>query len=135
MRSVSRDTMQLLVNYSWPGNVRELQNVIERGVVLSRGVVLRLGPDLLPIEDSHCDEEPAPSNEVDSPDSLTEVQRQHILRVLDRTGWRISGPSGAGDILNLHPNTLRSMIARLGIVRTARGAPKAQFEPVSMTGG
>jgi len=49
--------------------------------------------------------------------SLEEVQRQHILRVLERTGWVISGPRGAGAILDLHPNTLRSFVNRLGIRR------------------
>ncbi len=43
------------------------------------------------------------------------IQRQHILRVLERTGGVISGPNGAGAILNVHPNTLRSLMNRLGI--------------------
>jgi transcriptional regulator with GAF, ATPase, and Fis domain len=59
-------------------------------------------------------------------DSLEDVQRQHILHVLERTGGVISGPSGAGAILNVHPNTLRSLMNRLGIryqamPRTQRG--------------
>jgi transcriptional regulator with GAF, ATPase, and Fis domain len=135
IQSVSRDTMKLLVNYSWPGNIRELQNVIERGVVLSRGAVLRLGPDLLPIEDPHCDLEPEVADVADSPESLAEVQRQHILRVLDRTGWLISGPKGAGAILNIHPNTLRSMMDRLGIERAARSGAEEQLAPASMLEG
>ena len=53
--------------------------------------------------------------EPESPDSLEDIQRQHILRVLERTGWVISGPNGAGAILNVHPNTLRSLMNRLGI--------------------
>ena len=52
MQSVSHETMSLLVDYSWPGNIRELQNVIERGIVLSKGPVLKLGADLLPIEEA-----------------------------------------------------------------------------------
>lgn len=135
IQSVSRDTMKLLVNYSWPGNIRELQNVIERGVVLSRGAVLRLGPDLLPIEDSQYELEPETADAADSPDSLTEVQRQHILRVLERTGWLISGPKGAGAILNIHPNTLRSMMDRLGIERPARSGAEEQLESVPMLEG
>jgi formate hydrogenlyase transcriptional activator len=122
IESVSQETMRLLVDYSWPGNIRELQNVIERGVVLSKGSILRLGTDLLPQE--ACD----PSVEFESTaatnnsDSLEEVQRQHILRVLARTGWVISGPRGAGAILDLHPNTLRSLMDRLGIRRVLQVA-------------
>jgi formate hydrogenlyase transcriptional activator len=119
IQSVSRETMSLLVEYSWPGNIRELQNVIERGVVLSRGSVLKLGADLLPIEESHGDIEPEAPPELTT-DSLESVQRQHILRVLERTGGLISGPNGAGAVLDLHPNTLRSLMERLGIRRAAR---------------
>ena len=117
IQSVSQATMRLLVEYSWPGNIRELQNVIERGVVLSRGSILRLGADLLPIEASDMSIGSEAIDETIASNSLEEVQRQHILRVLERTGWVISGPSGAGAILDLHPNTLRSLMNRLGIRR------------------
>jgi formate hydrogenlyase transcriptional activator len=117
IQSVSQATMRLLVEYSWPGNIRELQNVIERGVVLSRGSILRLGADLLPIEASDMSIGSEAIDETIASNSLEEVQRQHILRMLERTGWVISGPSGAGAILDLHPNTLRSLMNRLGIRR------------------
>jgi len=116
VQAVSQDTMNYLVDYSWPGNIRELQNIIERGIVLSRGSVLRLGPDLLPLETS--DESNVADNDATAEsDSLEEVQRRHILRVLEKTGWLISGPNGAGAILKVHPNTLRSLMKRLGIQR------------------
>lgn len=117
VRSVSRETMRLLVDYSWPGNIRELQNVIERGVVLSKGSILELGADLLPVERSVTGIAPGSIADTKDCDSLEEIQRQHILRVLERTGWVISGPNGAGAILDLHPNTLRSLMCRLGIRR------------------
>jgi formate hydrogenlyase transcriptional activator len=116
VESVSRESMKLLVEYSWPGNIRELQNVIERGVVLSRGTVLRLGPDLLPVE-SELDEQPDATTGAGNCDSLEEVQRQHILQVLEKTAGVISGPRGAGALLEVHPNTLRSLMNRLGIRR------------------
>ena len=120
--SVSRETMKLLQDYSWPGNIRELQNVIERGVVLSQGSILKLGADLLPIEASETSIEPSPTAERTASDSLEEAQRQHILQVLAKTGWVISGPSGAGAILDIHPNTLRSLMNRLGIRRALHAA-------------
>jgi formate hydrogenlyase transcriptional activator len=117
IESVSREAMKLLVDYNWPGNIRELQNVIERGVVLSRGTVLRFGPDLLPVE---ADEtlETTPAAEAENSESLDEIQRQHIRRVLEKTDGVISGPRGAGAVLDVHPNTLRSLMSRLGIQRT-----------------
>jgi len=114
---VSQETMRLLIDYAWPGNIRELQNVIERGVVLSKGSILKLGADFLPIEASVTSSEPAPAAEDEFSDSLEEVQRRHILEVLAKTGWVISGPTGAGAILQIHPNTLRSLMNRLGIRR------------------
>ena len=124
--SVSQETMRLLVDYSWPGNIRELQNVIERGVVLSKGSILKLGADLLPIEASETRIGPRAIADAKNSDSLEEVQRQHILQVLAKTGWVISGPSGAGAILNMHPNTLRSLMNRLGIRRVRQTTSAAR---------
>lgn len=117
---VSQKTMDLLVDYSWPGNIRELQNVIERGVVLSRSPVLKLGADLLPIETFHDLGDREVADKPESEATLEDVQRQHILRVLDQTGWLVSGPNGAGAILKVHPNTLHSIMKRLGIRRPAQ---------------
>lgn len=117
MESISRESMHLLVEYCWPGNIRELQNVIERGVVLSKGSILRLGSDFLPVEVSGKYAGIGAAPETQASESLEEVQRQHILQVLKKTGWVISGPSGAGAILHIHPNTLRSLMNRLGIRR------------------
>jgi formate hydrogenlyase transcriptional activator len=113
--TVSRETMDLLANYSWPGNIRELQNVIERAVVLSSGSALVIDPDTLPAQAASP---VAPANERGDL-TLEEVERRHILDVLRQTGGVIEGPSGAAQILRLHPNTLRSRMKKLGIGRTS----------------
>jgi transcriptional regulator with GAF, ATPase, and Fis domain len=55
--------------------------------------------------------------------SLDDVQRRHILEVLERTGWRISGPRGAAALLGIKPTTLEYRIGKLGISRPG-DAPK-----------
>jgi PAS domain S-box-containing protein len=126
---IAQDTMDLLSRYDWPGNIRELQNVVERAVVLSRGPVLKLGADLLPAASVAM----APADEVAdlSPDhlqshdstgdssSLEQVERRHIQSVLQKTDWVIEGERGAAKILDLHPNTLRSRMKKLGIERAS----------------
>ena len=52
--------------------------------------------------------------------SFAEIQRQAILRVLERTRWRVSGPKGAAEALGLKPTTLESKMKKLGIRRPAR---------------
>jgi transcriptional regulator with GAF, ATPase, and Fis domain len=115
---VDRATMDRLVAYSWPGNIRELQNVVERAVVLSSGPVLRLGPDLLPLLDDA--EAPGETNETarEAPlIPLADAERRHIEAVLEHTKGVVEGPDGAARILDLHPNTLRSRMKKLGISR------------------
>jgi formate hydrogenlyase transcriptional activator len=126
---ISQDSIDLLSRYDWPGNIRELQNVIERAVVLSPGPVLRLGSDLLPVTGpASVPESAASSVSGDGADgaegklqhaSLEEVEKRHILEVLKQAGWVIEGPRGAAKILDLHPNTLRSRMKKLGIERSS----------------
>jgi PAS domain S-box-containing protein len=127
---IAQDTMDLLSRYDWPGNIRELQNVIERAVVLSRGPILKLGASLLPAtiaggtsaadvpgsdSDRHKSEE---AISITGSSSLDHVERRHILSVLQKTDWVIEGEHGAAKILDLHPNTLRSRMKKLGIKRS-----------------
>src|SRR5207249_140804 len=111
--TVTEETLELLTAYAWPGNIRELQNVIERAVILTRGRALELDRDLLPRAAEAGGAESAatsvPKRETSPPlalPSLEEVERSHILTVLERTSWVIEGPKGAAAILKLHPNTL-----------------------------
>jgi formate hydrogenlyase transcriptional activator len=129
--AVSRETMDRLVNYAWPGNVRELQNIIERAVILSQGPVLELGQDLLPAPAATiaATEGVTISGETLGPavpkpsglPTLEEIERNHILAALQETGGIIEGSKGAAKILNLHPNTLRSRMEKLGIKRSRHG--------------
>jgi formate hydrogenlyase transcriptional activator len=118
--------MERLMSYPWPGNVRELQNVIERAVILSPGSALLLNREFLPGPSSGAGaeahktsgEEPLPAVP-GSPglSTLEDVERSHILAALQQTGGVIEGPKGAARILNIHPNTLRHRLQKLGIPR------------------
>ena len=129
---VSRESMERLMNYPWPGNIRELQNVIERAVILSVDPILRLDRDLMPVEASRkgveTPETDAPEQrqeDLKSPNpllTLDEVDRNHILAALQHAGGVVDGPKGAARILNLHPNTLRHRMGKLGI-KGARHRP------------
>ncbi len=108
VQSIPKKVMNALARYPWAGNVRELENVIERGIILSAGDELVLG-DWLP----KPSEAPAPSRIP----TLDELQRKHILEVLDLVGWKVSGAQGAAEILGLKPTTLDARMKRLGIRR------------------
>jgi len=115
---ISRETIARLAAYSWPGNIRELQNVVERAVILSPGPMLILEEGVLtPLES--VEEEEAPAERREST-SLSEVQRRHIESILEQTSWVIEGARGAARILNVHPNTLRFRMQKLGISRPPR---------------
>ena len=117
---VSRDSMERLTAYQWPGNVRELENVIERALVLSRGGVLDIGADQLPTVPGTAATrtQAGPSaSALPSSGTLEDVERSHIVATLLKTGWVVEGPRGAAVLLNMHPNTLRSRIKKLGIRR------------------
>jgi transcriptional regulator with GAF, ATPase, and Fis domain len=103
---VSQATMDRLMKYSWPGNIRELENVIERATILAKGLMLQIDDVLL-----HGNSDPL----MPTSDSLEEVERAHILRVLKDVGWVVEGKQGAGARLGLHSNTLRSRMQKLGI--------------------
>lgn len=104
--AVSKETFSALQEYQWPGNVRELENVIERAVITSHGPELQV----LDRFDTFRD----PGGEHDTP-ALADLERDHILKVLQKTGWRIEGKKGAAIIIGLNPSTLRARIRKYGL--------------------
>jgi len=105
---IPRKSMETLQRFPWPGNARELRNVIEHAMIVSSGKTLDVG---IPQRES---------SEIPSNFSLEDAERRHILGVLQKSGWRLSGEGGAAGILGLKRTTLQSKMKKLGIRRPAK---------------
>jgi len=110
IESISSESMAAIRRYAWPGNVRELRNVIERALIVATGPKLKIEP---PKTISSGQGIGASARSL----TIKDTERNHILSVLELTGWRIRGKNGAAEILEINPTTLESRMARLGIVR------------------
>ena len=108
--AVDKNSLQSLCRYDWPGNIRELRNVIERAVILAKSPILKIA---LPVDVARTVAMKSKSTLA----SLEEVEREHILQVLEACGWRVRGQGGAAVILGFNPNTLESRMDKLGIRR------------------
>ncbi|MGD8520911.1 MAG: sigma 54-interacting transcriptional regulator, partial [Desulfobacterales bacterium] len=105
IESIPTSVINTLQEYQWPGNVRELENVLERAVINSSGPKLHL-----------VDELKKPQKDLTTTQKTLEaVERDHIVRVLEQTNWKVSGKDGAAEILGLNRSTLRARIRKLGI--------------------
>ena len=97
---IKPDAITLLASYDWPGNVRELENAIERAVVLSKSRTLTAEDFafLQPAQTAALREQ-----------TLKEVQKHHILRILDEHDWQITR---SAEILGINRVTLHKIIKR-----------------------
>jgi len=103
IEKISKKTMDMLQEYPWPGNVRELRNVIERAIILSTRSTLII--DRLESKD--------PTQITNR--TLEEIERNHIVDVLESAQWRVYGKNGAAEILGLKPSTLQHRMKKLDI--------------------
>ena len=98
---ISPAAMKLLADYDWPGNVRELENAIERAVVVCKTKEIK--PSDFPFFHAR------PEEEATTDDSLESLQRKHIKKVLEQTGWNISK---AASVLQIDRVTLYNKISK-----------------------
>ena len=102
---IDPEAVDVLVRYNWPGNVRELANAIERALVVGKLPVVRA--EDLPLRINHG-RHPEPG------DSLSDVERAHVSRMLERTGWNITR---AAEILGIDRVTLYNKIKKYELRR------------------
>jgi transcriptional regulator with GAF, ATPase, and Fis domain len=120
---LSRSHIQQLGQHTWPGNIRELKNVIERAVILSAGSrTLRL--DLaLPAQSVTQSDTVAPDwqdGEVLTENEFRLLEKANLIKAMRKSGWKISGPGGAAELLGLKASTLTYRLSQYGI-RKERG--------------
>ncbi len=113
--SIPKGALDALMEYDWPGNVRELENIVERSLIISTSNVFDLG-DWHPVASkkstTSSSDKSAPASK-----NMEDIERQHIVEVLNSVKWKIRGTDGAAKILNLNPTTLEARMKKLGIVK------------------
>jgi two-component system response regulator AtoC len=109
VKRISPQALEILMHYNFPGNVRELENITQRAVALAEGEVIR--PKDLPADLQGLEFD---SFEGEGLSTLEEMERQHIARVLEKTGHN-KGLSSK--ILNLPRTTLWRKMKKYGLLR------------------
>jgi transcriptional regulator with GAF, ATPase, and Fis domain len=107
--SIDSDALAALQRYPWPGNIRELRNVVERAMIVTTSRRL-----VIPVPEST-------TSAVARSPKLVDVEREHILAVLESSSWRIRGAGGAAARLAMKPTTLETRMAKLGLKRPTAG--------------
>ncbi len=111
----------------WPGNIRELENVLERAIILARDGQLRF--DSTPAAAAPLPPSTSGPLPLLSRAALEKHQRDAILAALERSGGRVSGPSGAAELLGMKTSTLFSRMSVLGLRQTDRLGTRTDRTP------
>jgi two-component system response regulator HydG len=106
------DALRCLQSYDWPGNVRELENVIERACIMRDTDRIRVEDLPLPMHGREAGTAPSPVTLVGSLVSLEDLERAHILQVLEAVGWH---KKRAAEVLEINPSTLYRKLLRYGV--------------------
>jgi DNA-binding NtrC family response regulator len=111
---VRADALEALLRYDWPGNVRELANVLERAQMLARDHLISL--DDLP--QGIVQSMSAPASKSASPRHLREVERRHVLEVLQEAKWN---KLRAANALGISRRALYRLIEKYRLGETVPG--------------
>jgi transcriptional regulator with GAF, ATPase, and Fis domain len=112
MPRLASGALRELIGYDWPGNVRELNNAVERALLVYREKPLQFADILgLSARKKTLEEYFAEGTDL----SLNNFEAKHIKRVMEKTGGRVEGPTGAAAVLGVKSGTLRHRMRKLGI--------------------
>ncbi|MDD5643893.1 MAG: sigma 54-interacting transcriptional regulator [bacterium] len=109
IKSISKEAMDVLQTYKWPGNVRELKNVIEKTMILGKNDPIL--PNDLPYEILRG----MAAKTIDTASaalSIKELEKKHILRTLELTGWN---KKKTAEMLGIDRTTLYKKITAYNI--------------------
>ena len=122
---LTRAGIETLQGYDWPGNIRELRNVIERAVIIAGGGVLEFD---LPVTESLVDltsfgpqDGYEPEAEYLTESEMKRRERENLLAILRKTGWKIKGIDGAAELLGVKASTLIARVKKMGFKRPFGG--------------
>ena len=104
-KEISQEAADFLINYDWPGNVRELENAIERALVVGKSETIIV--DDLPFRIASVEFNPEEDKE-----SLSVIEKKHILRVLNKNKWNISR---SAQVLEIDKVTLYNKINKYNL--------------------
>jgi DNA-binding NtrC family response regulator len=109
-KGITRDAMEILVNYDWPGNVRELENVIERATILEETAQITVEslPEKIRQREISTNSLITERAQV----TLDELEREYLIKVLTDTNWQ---KKKASQILGINASTLYRKIQRYGL--------------------
>ena len=105
LKEISKDAIDILVQYDWPGNVREIKNLIHRCTVMIDSEVLM--PEHF--ENMLNMQKTKKSNEISVGQTIEDVERELIYKTLEKTG---GNKTRAAEILDVTPRTLRNKLSR-----------------------
>jgi len=108
---VASTVMTMLQQYPWPGNVRELENAVERAMVVAQEPEIRENDFSLKAKAAVM----SSTNGSGTPRTLEDIEKDHILRVLDETNWN---QTRAAELLDIDRVTLHHKIKRYGWTKT-----------------
>lgn len=111
---LEKTALDLMMDYSWPGNVRELENVIERAVVIGQGPDIKAAhlPFCRPCRPEISDNGSSAPEEAQGRQSLEEIEKSHISKMLALHGWNIAKTAR---LLGIDRTTLHKKISRFGL--------------------
>ncbi|WP_312902368.1 sigma-54 interaction domain-containing protein [Chryseobacterium taichungense] len=105
----SQNVLQEMCRNPWPGNIRELENMVQRSIITAKENIIKevTFPKIPDLQQENSQEWQIKT--------LQQIEKEHILKVVEKCNGRISGKQGAAVLLGLPSTTLISKMQKLGI--------------------